>query len=264
MGVLEDILAQKRREVDKLLEDFEPDVTLQGTPCDVPRLLRRSSGEPLRLICEHKPKSPSAGTLSSALSPKARAIAYADAGATMVSVLTDGPFFGGGFEHLREVHLALRNHRRIVGVLAKEFVIDPVQIAVARFYGADAILLIARIVSDDVLRRLVKSAYARAVEPIVEVTTEAELERALSVDARTIGVNARDLDTLAIDRARAARLIDAIPSDRIALSFSGVRSPDDVRALRATRADGVLIGEALMREDDPRSLLAAMVEAAAR
>ncbi len=119
--------------------------------------------------------------------------------------------------------------------------------------GADAILLIARIVSPTRLGELYQAARARKLEPVVEVVTEAELASALACDARVIGVNARDLDTLAMDASHAARLLDAIPSTAVRIHLSGIKSDDDVRAVARRPVDAVLMGEFLMREQIPSS-----------
>jgi indole-3-glycerol phosphate synthase len=209
-----------------------------------------------------KLRSPSAGPLSRALSAEQRAVRYADAGASMVSVLCDGPFFDGSWEHLQAARGCLDNVRAGVALLAKDFVLDERQIDEAAARGADAVLLIARIVPGDQLARLARAARDRRLEPLVEVVNEQELESALGAEARVIGVNARDLDALDMDGERAARVVAAIPAGVVAVRLSGLRSPDDVRQVARTRADAALVGEALMRADDPGPLLQAMVAAA--
>jgi indole-3-glycerol phosphate synthase len=132
----------------------------------------------------------------------------------------------------------------------------------ARSCGADAVLVIARIVDRRTLAELVREARrVFGLEPLVEVVDEAEVRAGLDAGARVIGVNARDLDTLAMDAARAARVMGAIPGDVVAVHLSGLKSADDVARVAATRADAALIGEALMREADPRGLLGEMVRA---
>ena len=158
--------------------------------------------------------------------------------------------------------MALEGAGLQVPVLAKEFVLDERQIEEAAARGADAVLLIVRIVDREQLTRLVARARAVGLEPLVEVVTEDELSAALDADAKVIGVNARDLDTLVMDPVRAARVLAAIPADRIAVHLSGLKGPDDVAAVARTTADAALMGEALMRQDDPTALLRAMVQAA--
>lgn len=260
MGVLDQILATTREEIEALQVDAMP--TIARDPLDVVARLRRPEGGALRLISEIKRRSPSAGALSTVLSPGDRARAYLDAGASMISVLVDRAHFDGGFEHLAEARAAVGE---ALPLLCKGFVIDDRQLDAARAHGADAVLLIVRILSADALRALVEGARARRLEPIVEVVDEAELGRALDAGARVIGVNARDLDTLRMDDGRAARVLAAIPEAAVALHFSGLRAPADVVALRQAgprRLDGALIGEALMRRDDPAPLLRELVAAA--
>jgi indole-3-glycerol phosphate synthase len=267
-GVLEEIVASKRRELaggDGGVAARGPEGRRSHKPRPVLEVLRRPdpSSAPLRLIAEIKRRSPSAGALSCALSPAERALAYARAGATMVSVLCDGPFFDGAWSHVGDVRDALADAGLGTLVLAKEFVVDArAQPFLAFGWGADALLAIVRIVDDELLEKIVQGCRFLGVEPLVEIADEAELDRALEAGARVVGVNARDLDTLRMDAARAARVLDAVPPDIVAVHLSGLKTPDDVRAVAATRADAALVGEALMRQDDPTELLTEMVGAA--
>jgi indole-3-glycerol phosphate synthase len=261
VSLLADIVASKRREVEVLRSQARS--PSQREPIDVVRALRRGTSG-LRIIAEVKLRSSSAGALSRALAPDDRALVYGEAGAAMVSVLCDAHYFDGSWEHLA----AARSRFDVAGgaltgvpLLAKDFVVDPRQIQQARDRGADAILLIARIVSGPALAELVKVARAEGVEPFVEVVDEPELERALAARARLIGVNARDLDTLRIDVDVAARVLASIPPEVVAVHLSGLRATADVAVVARGRADAALIGEVLMRQDDPRPLLRAMVEA---
>jgi indole-3-glycerol phosphate synthase len=262
MGLLGDILRQKSREVAEL-RLLPPPTRPEGlAPRDVLGALRRARAAPLKLIAEIKFRSPSAGALSRALSAGDRAAAYEAGGASMVSVLTDATWFEGSFGDLR----AARG-RVGVPVLCKDFVIDGVQVDHAWAAGADAVLVIVRCLPEgagiDPVRRLVDAAKAKEIEPFVEVVDERELERALAAGARVIGVNARDLDTLEMDSARAARVLASIPPDRVAVHFSGLKSRADASEIAASRADAALIGEALMRRDDPGPLLAELALGAA-
>ncbi len=263
---LADILAAKRVEVEELRA--HPRCVSAREPVNVFETLRRRDGAALRLIAEVKLRSPSAGTLSRRLTPADRALAYAEAGASMVSVLCDARFFDGSWEHLAasrvRLDAGLDGHGRRVPLLAKDFVVDERQIAEARDRGADAILLIARIVSRARLVELAHAARAERIEAFVEVVDEHELDSALAASARVVGVNARDLDTLQMDAARAARVLAAIPPRVVAVHLSGLRSASDVSVLAGERPDAALVGEALMREDDPRALLETMVRAAGR
>jgi indole-3-glycerol phosphate synthase len=179
----------------------------------------------------------------------------------MVSVLCDGAFFDGAFDHVSVAEEALRTRDHNIPILAKEFVIDPRQVEEARDRGADAVLLIARIVDSHALDELVRCARKEGIEPLVEVVDERELDWAMSSGARVIGVNARDLDTLVMDRDRAARVLASIAPDIVAVFMSGVRDSDGVRAISTGRADAALVGETLMRQDDPRELLRSLTSA---
>jgi indole-3-glycerol phosphate synthase len=259
---LADILASKTREVAELRGRARVPSGAGRTGLDVIAALRRPAGRSLRLVAEVKLRSPSAGALSRVLSPEDRAAAYARGGAAMVSVLCDGPHFDGGWRHLAAARERLDAEGLATPLLAKEFVIDVRQVQEARDRGADAVLLIVRIVDARVLAELAAAARVEAIEPLFEVVDEAELAVALDAGARVIGVNARDLDTLAIDPARAARVASLVPDGVVAMLLSGLREPADVARAAAGRADAALIGEALMREDDPGPLLRAMVAAA--
>jgi indole-3-glycerol phosphate synthase len=270
---LDEILATKRAEIDALnrrgrvRDGARPGTPNHPgpagrTPIDAVHALRRGPGQPLRLVAEIKLRSPSAGPLSRAMSPGERALAYADGGASMVSVLCDATYFDGAWSHLAEARSRLDAAGLGVPILAKDFVLDPVQIAEARDRGADAVLLIARIVDGPRLAGLARVARAEGLEPLIEVIDERELDAALAAGARIVGVNARDLDTLVMDGERAVRVVAAIPPGVVAVRLSGLRDAGDVASMARGRSDAALIGEALMRDDDPRPRLQAMVDAA--
>jgi indole-3-glycerol phosphate synthase len=253
--VLREILANKARDVEALRSRPRRAPPGSREPIDVVRALRRDRASALRLVAEVKLRSPSAGPLSRALAPAERALAYAEAGAAMVSVLCDGAFFEGSWEHVSAARARLDGAGRAIPLLAKEFVVDVRQIEEARDRGADAILLIARIVSASQLVELAHAARAERLEPFIEVVDERELETALSAGARVVGVNARDLDTLQMDTARTTRVLASVPPEVVAVHLSGVRDARGVLEVARGRADAALVGEALMREDDPRELL---------
>jgi indole-3-glycerol phosphate synthase len=258
VSLLARIVESKRREVEAL---GAVEVTRERAPIDVVTALRKRG--PLRLLTEVKLRSPSAGPLSRALAPADRALVYAESGAAMVSVLCDGPFFDGSWDHLAAARRRIDEAGLRIPLLAKEFVIAEVQIEMAYRCGADGVLLIKRIVDADRLRTLAGRARSLGLEPLVEVVDEEELRTALDAGARVVGVNARDLDTLAMDAARTARVMEAIPPNVVAVHFSGLKGAEDVARVARTRADAALVGEALMREDDPRALLGEMLRASA-
>jgi indole-3-glycerol phosphate synthase len=262
VSLLARIVASKEREVTALRERTRPSRSLgRRAQRDVVRALQRGASAGLRLIAEVKLRSPSAGPLSRALAPEDRALAYVEAGAAMVSVLCDGPFFDGSWEHLSAARQRLDEAFPQAPILAKEFVIDERQIQEARDRGADAVLLIARIVSPARLAELARAARSEGVEPLIEVVDEPELEAADRAGARIVGVNARDLDTLQMDAVRTARVLVSIPPDVVAVHLSGLREPADVAEVARGRADAALLGEALMRDDDPRPRLRQLVAA---
>jgi indole-3-glycerol phosphate synthase len=211
------------------------------------------------VIAEMKRRSPSGGALRDALDPAAMARGYADAGAAALSVLTDGPDFGGSLADMVAARDAVD-----VPVLRKDFTIDPVQIAEARVAGADAVLLIVAVLAGDLLTECLDAARRFGVDALVEVHDEDEARRAVDAGAQCIGVNNRDLRTLTTDLATFARLRRLLPDDVVAVAESGVRTAADVRRLVAEGADAVLVGETLMRSADPAATCRELVEAARR
>ena len=253
MGHLAEILAQKHSELAALRARALPE-----PPARRPVALSRAANDGrLSLIAEIKRRSPSAGKLSTALSIAERARAYERAGASMLSVLCDAHFFDGEYQHLLEARAATA-----LPLLCKEFVIDELQLDAARAFGADAVLLIVRCLSAERTTALVAAARARELVPFVEVITEDELQVALDAGADLIGVNARDLDTLVMDAARAARVLAAVPESVVRVRLSGLAKPEDVTRIRQSGADAALVGEALMRADDPEPLLRSLAAAA--
>ncbi len=263
-NLLARILDSKRAEVANVVA--KPSDARQYEPGGlVFQTLRRLPGQPLRLIAEIKPRSPSAGPLSKVMTAAQRADAYAKAGAVMISVLVDKPFFGGSYDNLatcRETLDAIYGASR-PRLLCKEFILDAVQIEWAANAGADSVLLIAKIVTAEKLHSLIDHARMRGLESLVEVTTDVELQTAESAGAQIIGVNARDLDTLVMDHERAAHVLTHIDANCVRVHLSGLVLPDDVARIARGPADAALVGEALMRQDDPTELLSEMVRRSA-
>jgi indole-3-glycerol phosphate synthase len=252
LGVLAEILAEKAENLAELRGRKLPEAPVRRAVS-----LHRGPGDALRLIAEIKFRSPSAGPLSTALSVAERAAAYERAGASMVSVLVDRRFFGGAWEHLAEARAA-----STLPILCKEFVLDELQLDAARSYGADAVLIIVRCVPQERVRPLVEGARARELEPFVEITNDEEARIALDAGATLVGVNARDLDSLAMDAVRAQKTLAALPDSVTSVHLSGLSGPADVQRVRESRAHAALVGETLMRESDPESLLRSLVAAA--
>lgn len=252
MSLIERILASKRDELPALRQ-----LELPTPPSELPQFLGHRNGGALRLLCEIKKRSPSAGALSTAMSVTERSGVYEDCGASAISVLCDGPFFDGGYEDL----LAARAGSKLP-LLCKEFIIDECQLDAARAFGASAALLIVRCIPPDRLAVLIDASEERGLTPLVEVFSEQEAQRALDAGATCIGVNARNLDTLEIDTETASRVLSSLPPGVIAAHLSGMKSPEDVSHTKQGRADAALIGEVLMRHDDPSQLLQSLVDAA--
>jgi indole-3-glycerol phosphate synthase len=211
------------------------------------------------VIAEMKRRSPSGGVLRPDLDAGAVALDYASAGAAALSVLTDGPDFGGSLGDLVAAHDAAS-----IPVLRKDFTVDPVQIAEARVAGADAVLLIVAVLSGDTLAECLDASSRFGIDAVVEVHDEAETRRAVDSGARCIGINNRDLRTLRTDLGTFARLRALIPDDIVCIAESGVRDAADVRRMVDEGADAVLGGETLMRSADLAAACAELVAAAAR
>jgi indole-3-glycerol phosphate synthase len=212
-------------------------------------------GRHLALVAEVKRRSPSAGVIRDDLDPAELAGRYAGHGAAAVSVLTDGPFFGGSIADLEAVA-----RRVAIPVIRKDFILDETQILEARAAGASAVLLIVRALPGARLRALLGFARASGLDALVEVHTGPELDEALEAGARVVGVNSRDLDTFRIDVEGAWQLIGKIPADCVAIAESGMSTAADVERAAAGGADGVLVGTALSAAADPGMLVRALSE----
>jgi indole-3-glycerol phosphate synthase len=251
MTVLDEILATKRDEVTMLHRPEVRDL-LRARALDAPAArdfagaLRPASGA-LGVVAEIKRRSPSKGDLAPELDPALTAKAYAAGGAACLSVLTDLPWFGGTVDDLHAARAACE-----LPVLRKDFTIDEVQVYEARAIGADALLLIVAALPDDsLLRDLHDLAVGIGLAVLVETHDDAELERALGIGARIVGVNARNLGTFAEDLTIGERLASRVPPDVVAIAESAIRSVDDARRMAAARFDAVLVGEMLVRATDP-------------
>ncbi len=255
LGALEPIVERKRLEAASLqcgrVAMFAHAANLEHAPA-IERVLAGGT-----VIAELKRRSPSGGELRHDLDLVAVATAYEAGGAAAISVLTDGPDFGGSLEDLVAVRAAVE-----VPVLRKDFVVSAVQVAEARVAGADWVLLIVAVLDDAVLEEAMEAARRCGAGALVEVHTDADVDRALGAGAKCIGINNRDLTTLSTDLGTFGRLRARIPAGTVTVAESGVREPADVSRLIGEGADAVLVGEALMRAHQPAALLAQMVEAA--
>ncbi len=205
-------------------------------------------GQGIPLIAEVKKASPSRGLLCPDFDPLRLAQTYADNGAAAISVLTEERYFQGSLEHLTAIEGML--NQRGIPLLRKDFIFDPYQVYESWAHGADALLLIVAILSNEQLTELLSLSHSLGMQCLVEVHDEAELESAISSGAKIIGINNRDLGTLSVDLATTKRLRPLVPADRIVVSESGIRNRADVQMLRGWGVDAILVGEALVAADD--------------
>ena len=250
--ILDEILAQTRQGVASArgrvpLAELEEQIAVAPPVRDFCAAL----GKPgLACIAEFKRCSPSKGWINRDADPAVVSSAYQAAGAAAISVLTDGPFFGGSLDDLRQARAAVD-----IPILRKDFIVDPYQVAEARAAGADALLLIVSALRQDDLVGLLAEVKRLGMEALVETHDRHEVERALAVQARVIGVNHRDLRTLQVDMTLATTMRSLVPSDRLLVAESGIRTADDMRRMREAGVDAVLVGESLMGDPDPGSAL---------
>ena len=246
-GILAKIVATKRNELELLrarTDEVESAISTARPPRDFRGAL--VGGGHVSLIAECKRRSPGAGAIREGLDPVQLTRGYEAAGATALSVLTDGQYFGGSLADLSRVSSSVT-----IPVLRKDFTLGTLQIMEARGAGADAVLLIARILDDERLSRLHTATTALGMSALVEVHDERELDRAISIGADLIGINNRDLSTFTTDLETTIDLLDQLPVDVAVVSESGIGSVDDVERLGQAGVDAILVGETLLRADDP-------------
>jgi indole-3-glycerol phosphate synthase len=205
------------------------------------------------LIAECKRRSPGAGEIRPDLDPVSLSRGYESAGAAALSVLTDARFFGGSNRDLEAVRAATG-----VPVLRKDFTLDSLHVLEARASGADAVLLIVRILDDELLATLLEEARSMGMEALVETHDAREIRRALEAGADIVGINNRDLATFTTDVGTTVRLLQEVPDGVLVVSESGIRTRDDVARLGAAGVDGVLVGESLLRASDPAAAAAGL------
>ena len=210
----------------------------------------RTSVSPLALAAEVKRASPSKGDIAPLICAPAQAKKYALAGASVISVLTEPDWFKGSIDDLRAVRQALNGMPNRPAVLRKEFIFDEYQILEARLAGADTVLLIVKMLSPELLRRLYTYSRSLGMEPLVEINTIDEMNIAKDLGARVIGINNRDLTNFEVDLETTSRLMKDIAKDTIICALSGISGPKDVEAYKKNGVGGVLVGEALMRHSN--------------
>ena len=248
--VLDEIMAAKRQEVPRQMElvplaQVKAFAQLAAPALDFAAALTAQPGA--SLIAEVKRASPSKGLIARDWEPEEIAKTYALNGAAAISCLTDIRFFQGRLEYLTSIKELLRDIDEPVPVLRKDFIYHEYQVYEARMAGADALLLIVAVLSDRELRELLALTRKLGMQALVEVHDEAELARALAVDARVIGVNNRNLRTFEVDIENTARLRAQIPADKVVVGESGIRTADDVRRLAEMGCDAILVGETFCR-----------------
>jgi indole-3-glycerol phosphate synthase len=229
-------LALRSRELEQSAQAIQP----------VPPFASSLRGNSVAVIAEVKRRSPSKGWIQPSMNAAAQAIAYAAAGARAISVLTESAHFAGSNEDLSAVRAAVS-----VPVLKKDFHVDPIQLVEAKALGASAALLIARALGPSLLPQLMKTANELALEVLVEVRDEVELELALEGGANIVGINNRNLETLAIDTGTSERLLARLPTRVIAIAESGVSGRADVERVARAGADAVLVGSSVSAAADP-------------
>lgn len=261
MNLLEKICADKRKHVEAMRAGRPLAELIQSAKrADPPRgfaarLEEAGDAGKFALICEMKRVSPSGGPIRPDFDPARIAKDYEAGGAACLSVLTDAPYFAGRDEDLSAARSACT-----LPVLRKDFMIDPYQIVESRALGADCVLLILATLDDREAMSLEAAALDYGMDVLIETHDSAEVERALRLRSRLIGINNRDLKTLKTDLATTEQLAREIPDDRILVSESGIRTPADLARLSDAGADAFLIGESLLREPDVAIATRALLE----
>jgi indole-3-glycerol phosphate synthase len=262
--ILDEIMRYHRRQLPKImrdvpLQDVRAFAQTAPPPVDLAQVL---SGQGVSLIAECKKASPSKGLLVRDYDAVALAKSYIRAGASAISVLTDARHFQGSLQDLRDVReatLAQRARRaeaqspksgKPVPILRKDFIFHPYQVYESRAAGADALLLIASVLGSGDLASLLEVTHDLGMNALVEVHTEAELERVLALEPRIVGINNRNLQTFEVDFENTARLRRKIPPGVVVVAESGIKNKDDVRSLTEIGVDAILVGEALVRSKD--------------
>jgi indole-3-glycerol phosphate synthase len=255
--ILDDIVARTRADLVER-KRVRPLAALEAEAARRPaaRSLAGALRQPGRITCiaEFKRRSPSAGWIAEKAEPAPMARAYAAGGASAMSVLTDGPFFGGSLEDLVAAQAAAD-----LVILRKDFIVDRYQVVEARAAGADALLLIVAALNDAELSALLGATRDAGLEALVEAHDADEVARAVAAGAAIVGINNRDLKTFTVDRELAARLRPTVPPDRVIVAESGIRDAADVARLRAAGVDAILVGETLMRAHEPAAALRTLV-----
>ena len=244
--ILDRIVENKKKEIQALKEN-KKDLFFKSFSLPSIRNFHNAISAPgkINIICEIKRFSPSNPQPIKDLNIIETANTYKANKASAISVLTDNNFFGGSFEDMFAIKMKCG-----LPVLCKDFILDEIQIFAAKVYGADAVLLIARILEKKMLKKLIKNAEELGMSCLVEVHNYEDLKKALSANAKIIGINNRDLDTLQIELNTTVELVKKIPKNKVIVSESGIKTRDDVLKLKDAGVHAILVGESLLRSDD--------------
>lgn len=255
--------------LESIVDGAREDLAVREAQVDLAEIKRRAAAAPgprdvlaalrapgIGVIAEVKRRSPSKGELASIADPAELAAAYAEGGARVISVLTEQRRFGGSLADLAAVRAVVD-----VPVLRKDFIVSPYQVHEARAFGADLVLLIVAALEQNALDSLLDRVESLGMTALVEVHTEEECDRALEAGAKVVGVNARDLHTLEVDRTTFGRIAPGLPSGVLRIAESGVRGPGDLLTYAGWGADAVLVGEGLVTSGDPQAAVRGLVAA---
>jgi indole-3-glycerol phosphate synthase len=257
--ILQEIVAATRERVARDLENdtlikLEERLPLEAEMAPRPFAASLKHPDRLGLIAEIKKASPSKGLIAPDFDAAHQAAQYRDSLADCLSILTEPKYFQGDLEHLSEARAVSQKP-----VIRKDFIIDQYQIAQARLYGADCILLIAAILKDWEIRAFKAAAKRYGMDALVEVHNEEEARRAVANGCKFIGINNRDLNTFDVDLATTERIRPLLPDDAIVVAESGVFTRDDAQRLKSAGADALLVGESLMRSGNPSQAIAELL-----
>jgi indole-3-glycerol phosphate synthase len=258
MNFLEKILSSKREEIREkksIIPESEMKKLIHATPTPISlkRAIQKAPG--MVIIAEMKKASPSEGIICKQYDPNQIAISYAQNGATAISVLTDEKYFQGSLSHIAQIRSEIE-----IPILRKDFIIDPYQIFEARAHGADAILLIVAALDAIHLRELLSHTHTLGMDTLIEVHNRQDLETALEMGGKLIGINNRDLETFKIDLATTEQLARLVPEEITLVAESGIHTVDDACRMQQAGVDALLIGTQFMRQPSPGKALARFIE----
>ncbi|KAI0787878.1 indole-3-glycerol phosphate synthase [Fomes fomentarius] len=268
--ILDKIYAQRQRDVDAAKatpgtrpEELDAYLEMGLAPALVPLVPRlrtnpstRTANPSLSLMAEIKRASPSKGDIAPFVNPAKQALLYAQAGASVISVLTEPTWFKGSLLDMRLVRTAVDTLLNRPAILRKEFIFSEYQIAEARLWGADTVLLIVAMLTQEQLQRLYAYSLGLGMEPLVEVNNAKEMARALEVGAKVVGVNNRNLHDFSVDMGTTSGLVDMVrEKDVVLCALSGIQGPEDVKVYKEQGVNAVLVGESLMRASDTTAFI---------